>query len=106
MTVEVFKAWYDSVYVGDGDTVSSIPQSIYDAGYRDYMTGYTLAYGAYLEGVKFAESEKYKILAMGNNLENVKTMYENATDKNLIDLLVTNGSQLCIEVAKRLQKKL
>lgn len=62
MTVEIFKAWYDSVYIGDGDTVTSMPQSVYDAGYSDYMTGYTLAYGAYLEGVKFAESQKYKTL--------------------------------------------
>jgi len=57
MTVEVFKEWYDAVYIGDGEIIDRIPRPT-DKDYSEYMSGYTLAYGAYLEGVKFAEGEK------------------------------------------------
>ncbi len=62
MTVEVFKEWYNAVYIGDGEIIDRIPTAT-DKNYSEYMSGYTLAYGAYLEGVKFAESQKYKVFS-------------------------------------------
>jgi len=71
MTAEVFKEWYDAVYIGDGEIIDRIPIPT-DKNYSEYIGGYTLAYGAYLEGVKFAEK---KIKEMIKNVDTNTSQY-------------------------------
>ena len=47
-----FKQWYDAVWLGDEEHGQTIPQTFYDERYAEYMDGYTLALGAWLESAR------------------------------------------------------
>lgn len=53
MSVKDFKEWYDAVYIGDGERYNQVPSAT-DKNFPDYMMGYTLAYGAWIEATKLA----------------------------------------------------
>ena len=47
-----FKQWYDAVWLGDEEHGQTIPQSFSDERYAEYMEGYTLALGAWMESAR------------------------------------------------------
>ena len=47
--ISKFKQWYDAVWLGDGEHGQTIPQVFSDVQYVEYMEGYNLALGAWLE---------------------------------------------------------
>ena len=47
-----FKQWYDAVWLGDEEHGQTIPQIFSDERYAEYMDGYTLALGAWLESAR------------------------------------------------------
>ena len=47
-----FKQWYDAVWLGDEEHGQTIPQSFSDARYVEYINGYNLAFGAWLESAR------------------------------------------------------
>ena len=47
-----FKQWYDAVWLGDEEHGQTIPQAFSDERYAEYMDGYTLALGAWIESAR------------------------------------------------------
>ena len=47
-----FKQWYDAVWLGDEEHGQTIPQTFSDERYAEYMDGYTLALGAWIESAR------------------------------------------------------
>lgn len=47
-----FKQWYDAVWLRDGKHGQTIPQAFSDEHYAEYIDGYTLALGAWLESAR------------------------------------------------------
>ena len=50
--ISKFRQWYDAVWLGDEEHGQTIPQSFSDARYVEYMDGYTLALGAWVESAR------------------------------------------------------
>ena len=50
--ISKFRQWYDAVWLGDEEHGQTIPQSSSDARYVEYMGGYTLALGAWIESAR------------------------------------------------------
>ena len=47
--ISKFRQWYDAVWLGDEEHGQTIPQSFSDARYVEYINGYNLALGAWIE---------------------------------------------------------
>ena len=47
--ISKFRKWYDAVWLGDEEHGQKVPQHIGDYKYAEYMDGYTLALGAWVE---------------------------------------------------------
>ena len=54
--VAAFKRWYDSIWLGDKEHGQKVPQHIGDCKYTEYMNGYTLALGAWMEATTQARA--------------------------------------------------
>lgn len=50
--ISKFRQWYDAVWLGDEEHGQTIPQSFSDARYVEYINGYTLALGAWIESAR------------------------------------------------------
>ena len=50
--ISKFRQWYDATWLGDNEHGQVIPQSFSDKRYVEYMSGYTLALGAWIESAK------------------------------------------------------
>ena len=50
--ISKFRQWYDAVWLGDEEHGQTIPQSFSDARYVEFMDGYTLALGAWVESAR------------------------------------------------------
>lgn len=67
-----FKEWYDAVYIGDGEKFDRIPSAT-DSNYSEYMSGYTIAHGAWIESAKRARADwnYYQDLLKQNGFEGI-----------------------------------
>jgi hypothetical protein len=85
--IKDFKEWYDAVYIGDGEKFDHIPLAT-EKNYSDYISGYTLAHGAWVESAKRARADfnYYQELLKQSGFEDItdlRTKYhEHQRDKS------------------------
>lgn len=53
--IAAFKRWYDSIWLSDENHGQKVPQHIGDDKYTEYMAGYTLALGAWMEATRLGD---------------------------------------------------
>lgn len=77
MKTKDFKDWYDAVYIGDGEIYNKIPSAT-DKDYTDYMAGYTLAHGAWIEAIKLCQFDSVFIASERDDAINGAAKIANA----------------------------